>query len=301
VEDDAVACEACFPVESLTEEARAKAEAVLLAALDGEALYTLLSDMKPMSSGFSGLTFPSSSRTVPELDTLRSILKVFACTPRLSGDVQVFAQASEGERSADALLFHRPRFAATIEQHPSPFAALQITSTMDPLAAVELLDRDQTSKRFRAYGYLFGYPKHAVEFFVSAEESESATGKFVEREFVHIPTFAKPTGAFTYAVPKGHALTSEDLALRAKAAPVLAAYKKARAEHIEGGQGAAGLLRAVFDDGAGRCKPENAEAYVAKHGAGAKPAPVPACAEAGEQCSTGPDCCSGDCHGDHCH
>jgi hypothetical protein len=300
-DDGAVACDACFPVESLSEDLRAKAETTLLAALDGEALYTLLSEMKPMSSGFSGLTFSASKDSVPELDALRSILQAFQCTSRLTGDVQVFAQAHDGEKSADALLFHRPRFAATIEKYPNPFASLQIVSSMAPLDAVDRLDRDPTTKRFRAYGYLFGYPEHAVDFFVSAEETETTTGKFVERDFVHIPTFAKPTGAFTYAVPKGQALTPEDVALREKAAPVLAAYRKARTEHIKGGKGAARLLRTVFDDGSGRCKPENAEAYVAKHGAGAKPEPVPVCAEAGEQCAKNTDCCSADCHGDHCH
>lgn len=301
IDDGAVACDACFPLEALPDETRAKAETILLEALDTEALYTLLSDLKPMSSGFASLAFPASEVTVPELETLRAILQTFHCTPRLTGDVQVFATAFEGEKSAEALLFHRPRFAATIEKYANPFEALQIDASMEPIEAVNLVDRDPTSKRFRAYGYFFGYPKHAVDFFVSADESESSTGQFVERDFVHIPTFAKATGAFTYAVPKGHELNAADRTLREKAAPVLAAYKQARAEHIAKGKGVALLLRAVFDDGNGRCKPENAAAFVEAHGAVAEPKPEPTCADPGDHCSSDADCCSGDCHGDHCH
>lgn len=42
----------CFPFEQLSVSDRAKAEELLLKALDGEALYTLVGGLKPMSSGF---------------------------------------------------------------------------------------------------------------------------------------------------------------------------------------------------------------------------------------------------------
>ena len=45
----------CFPFEKLTPEKRIKAEALLLKALDGEALYTIIGGLKPMSSGFHSL------------------------------------------------------------------------------------------------------------------------------------------------------------------------------------------------------------------------------------------------------
>ncbi|MBX3226966.1 MAG: hypothetical protein KIT84_40960 [Labilithrix sp.] len=298
-EDDTVACDACFPIESLPEATRRTADALLLRALDTEALYTLLSDIKPMSSGFAGLRFPAAETTVPALETLRAITQTFQCTPRLSGATQVFAATFDGMKSAEALLFHGPRFAATVTEHTSPFEALGIGASMQPIDAVDIVDRDPTTKRFQAYGHLFGYPQHAVDFFVAAAEGEDATGQFVERDFVHVPTFAKPTGAFTYAVPKGHQPIAADLALREKAAPVLNAYKHARAEHVQGSSGAARLLRALFDDGTGRCKPENAARFVQDHGTAPPPAPV--CAGPGGHCSADADCCSGDCHGDHCH
>ena len=42
----------CFPFEDLPAEQRKRAEELLLKALDGEALYTIVGGIKPMSSGF---------------------------------------------------------------------------------------------------------------------------------------------------------------------------------------------------------------------------------------------------------
>jgi len=45
----------CFPFERLPSALQPKAEALLLKALDGEALYTIAGGLKPMSSGiYSG-------------------------------------------------------------------------------------------------------------------------------------------------------------------------------------------------------------------------------------------------------
>lgn len=293
-----VECTACFPFEALPAELQPEAEKLLLEALDNEALYSILGDLKPMSSGFAAAEFPAADTSSPEVDRLRTILGAFHCTDRLTGAVQVFAQAFDGKKQVEALVFHRPRFAETITQYPDPFVALGVDAGMDPLAAVDIVDADPTTKRFRAYGYLFGYPKHAVDFFVAAEESEAMTGTFVERDFVHIPTYSSPTNRFTYAVPKGHMKNDDDVALAERAAPVLAAYKKVRAEFVGAGKpGVIALVRAVMGDGDGRCSPANAAAYIAAHG----DEPAPACGEAGEGCVKSADCCSNDCHNGHCH
>ena len=68
------------------------------------------------------------------------------------------------------------------------------------------------------YGYLFGYPDYAVRFFVESSNEEKFSGRFVERDFRSIPTFARETNAFVYAVPKGQAENETDRALRARRA-----------------------------------------------------------------------------------
>src|SRR5687768_1230590 len=55
----------CFPFENLTPAERKKAEDMLLAALDAEALYTIVGGMKPMSSGFRSFQLPTS---LPRVD-----------------------------------------------------------------------------------------------------------------------------------------------------------------------------------------------------------------------------------------
>lgn len=99
----------------------------------------------------------------------------------------------------------------------------------------------------------------AVDFFVEAEEQEAMTGQFVERDFIHIPTFEADTGRFVYAVPKGHVENEDDAALRARAAPVLTRYTQLRADAIgDGKPGVLQLVRAWFDDGDGNCSPRHA-------------------------------------------
>ena len=82
--------------------------------------------------------------------------------------------------------------------------------------------------RWRSYGYLFGYPDYAVDFFVEAGKSEDSTKQFVKRDFFAIPVYARETGYFTYAIPKGHQPGESDELIRDKARHTLAKYKVQR-------------------------------------------------------------------------
>lgn len=97
-----------------------------------------------------------------------------------------------------------------------------------------------------------------MRFFVEAANEEDLTGKFVERGFVSIPTFARATNAFVYAVPKNYAEQESDKNLRARAERILAAYKKRRAEYVGAGKkGVIEMLRDWFCDKE-KCSPQNA-------------------------------------------
>ncbi len=255
----AVACDECFPFEQLPPALQGRAEELLLTALDREALYTIAADIKPMSSGFVSLAYPASEPP-PELDELRQIFAAWTCTDELGAGLQVFHQTFEGLTYADGVVFNTPQFAATVEQFIDVFAAIGVAADDPAMAIVDAVDADPTTRRFRGYGHLFGYPAHAVDFFAEAEEQEAMTGQFVERDFIHIPTFESDEGRFVYAVPKGHTENADDTALRARAAPVLARYAQLRAENIgDGKPGVLQLVRSWFDDGDGRCSPRHAQ------------------------------------------
>jgi hypothetical protein len=254
-----VRCAACFPLEELSMPLRTRGEELLLKALDAEALYTLAADIKPMSSGFVSLTYLATDPEPSEIGELRQILARFTCTDTLSAAVQTFNATFDGKRYVDGLIFHRPRFAETQAQHAQLFSELGATAGAEPLAVVEKVDADPTTRRFAGYGHLFGYPGYAVEFFVQAAEEERKTGKFVERDFIQIPTYVSAQGRFVYAVPKGHAENDEDRALRNRAERVLARYRALRAQYIGADKaGVLSLVRSWFDDGRGRCAPQHA-------------------------------------------
>lgn len=254
-----VACSACFPLEELPASQRARAEELLLKALDAEALYTIAADLKPMSSGFVSLTFPAAQPEPAQIGELRQILGSFRCTEELSAAVQVFSATYNGEKYVDGVVFNRKRFGATVAGYAQLFSEIGAAAGTEPLAILNKVDADPTTRRFAGYGHLFGYPAYAVDFFVQAAEEERKTGKFVERDFLHIPTYVSAQGRFVYAVPKGHTEREEDRSLRSQAETVLARYRELRALHIRPDQGGVlALVRSWFDDGSGRCSPRHA-------------------------------------------
>lgn len=292
-----VACDACFPVESLPAPLRSKAEQLLLAALDHEALYTVFGGLKPMSSGIRSLTVPADEVDGEAVNELRTIAGALRCGGALESAVHLFAPGPDGTRTAELYVVRRPRFGETTQAYPDVFAPLAVDADTAILTALDRIDVDPSTKRFAAYGHLFGYPDHAVTFFVEAEETERAGGGFVERDFLHIPAYKAATGAFTYAVPKGHVPNEADLALAAAAKPIFNAYSRTRGELTTPiARKLVSLVRTAFDDGNGLCHPDHAAGWIEQNGDD-----LPVCAKAGKHCSANADCCSGDCHGDHCH
>ena len=92
-----------------------------------------------------------------------------------------------------------------------------------------VVERMPKLDRHRGQGLLFGYPPHAIEFFVTAAAAaDDANSKPVPRRFVQIPTFASPTGRFVYAVPADAGEHADDVVLREAAAVRLARYRELR-------------------------------------------------------------------------
>lgn len=249
-----------FPIERLPAEMRGEAETLLLKAMDREALFTIVGGMKPMSSGWLSLRERVDKPDVPQMTRLRRILACFTVGDDVRAYLQPFWRVYGEDRYLDGVFFSRSAVDATLERHRALFGWFGVSAGSHPLEAVMAIDRDDTPRRNRAYGYLFGYPDHAVEFFTRSEEDYRKTRKIVPRDFRSIPTFSMAEHAFVYAVPKGDSVRPEDVALRDRAAPILAMYRQLRPRYIGSGKpGIVALLRDWMDDGKGRCSPQTAE------------------------------------------
>ncbi|MGQ0540655.1 MAG: hypothetical protein ACT4O9_02245 [Blastocatellia bacterium] len=250
----------CFPLERLPAEKRAKANDLLLKALDSEALYTIVGGLKPMSSGFANFQIEvrpprdekkraERRQKLADINETREILAQFKCGDEIFADVQHFAKTFDGKRFSEALVFHRPSLAAMIKTRSDFFDRWAITEKSHPLQVLFAIEYDETGARFGGYGYLFGYPEYAIRYFVQAADEEEFSGKFVERDFYSIPTFASASNRFVYAVPKGHKEKPEDRELKEKALKTFEEYKLKREQYVgDGKKGVVELLRVWLCD-----------------------------------------------------
>lgn len=203
---------------------------LLRAAADHEALYTLAGGLKPMSTGIWRGSFDVDA---PDLSELRAAREALAPLRNeiWYADVQVFNTVYDGSRSLQAFVVHREALSRMIERFESFWSPWGITPCTHPTEILAVADRMPRGDRWRAYGYLFGYPVDAIDFFVDAgmttdDAAEIGPGK--DRQFVQIPTYAEESGRFTYAVPLGHVSTTADDALADGANRILAAYTERR-------------------------------------------------------------------------
>jgi hypothetical protein len=262
----AFAASECFPFERLPATLRSKAEDTLLKALDGEALYTIAGGLKPMSSGFVSASIAIDAPDLTETESLRQELNAWTCGGELAATVHHFAQVYQGKRSLEAVVFHRPALRTLLTRHAAFFSPYGLSASSDPIEVVMTVEYDPTPARFRGYGYLFGYPDYAVDFFVQASITQQEREKnpvpgveaLVPRDFVSLPT-VRGERRFVYAVPKGHVANEADAQLTAATDALFADYSARRARHIKGNSaaGVLALVREWFDNGKGDVRPSN--------------------------------------------
>lgn len=201
---------------------------LLRAAGDHEALYTLVGGLKPMSTGIWRGSFAVEDPDLAELRAARLALAPFR-NDIWHADIQVFESIHEGERSVHAFVVHRAALARMIDRFECFWSPWGITPCTHPSEVIAVVDRMPRADRWRGYGYLFGYPADAVDFFVEAGLA-AGDGREVgldnDRRFVHIPTYIAETGRFTYAVALDHVLTPGDRAIAFAAERILAAYQE---------------------------------------------------------------------------
>ena len=158
----------------------------------------------------------------------------------------MFTKAQDGSRSAHAYVVHREALSRMIERHAMFWSPWGITPDTHPSEIVAVVDRMDRGDRWRGYGYLFGYPDDAVDFFVEsglAADDGREVGSEKDREFIDRPTHAAESGHFTYAVPLGHVPTGTDRMLAKHAGVILEASIQRRPRMADSRNATEQLLR----------------------------------------------------------
>jgi hypothetical protein len=238
-----------FAVERLPAPLRGPAETLLLKLLDSEALYTLVGGLKPLSTGLETVKIGKSESEAQRTVALRLILPALSCGDEVQVGLWPLMHRWGSNHYVDLAVWSSPAVARTISRYGPLFSRLSVTPKTPPLSVAMLLERARPEDANRGLGYLYGYPPHAVDFFCDKKKSRTC-------DYFSVPTFS---GKFVYAVAKGARPRLEDISFKESARLILAEYKRRRTAYIGPGKpGPAKLLRDWFDDGSGRCSPENA-------------------------------------------
>ncbi|MGY6559607.1 MAG: hypothetical protein ACXIT9_10060 [Nitritalea sp.] len=215
------------------------ADSLAKQTLQNEGLFTVFGGLKPIST-VQHISFSIDTLTGKLLDEKEAAarMRVLQDSFRFLADEQVgfvlipFRAVYGQSRGFELLVFHREALKKRIATHEDFFLKRGVFPDSPAERLLTLYEFEEKLDRFRAYGYFFGYPDAAVDFFVQAARHQEETGDFVSRDFFQIPVASAKEGHFVYAIPKGAEPGQEDLALRAKAAELLDQYLEERAARV---------------------------------------------------------------------
>lgn len=228
-------------VQSSTDFDHQLADSLLTLGFENEALYTLMADLKPIST-LCDVSLPLAraksdsagiheairpEQKAAELAKLTRFQRVLDAleTPDVGFIINPFKQDYDGKRIMQVSVYRRSRVAQMIREHQAFFGQWGFVPESEPELVINTIEFENQADRWRGYGYLFGYPRHAVDFFVEAGQSQAQTKQFVKRDFFQIPVASGKAGHFTYALPKGSKPTNVDSTLYRQAGEVLERYK----------------------------------------------------------------------------
>ncbi len=225
------------------------ADSILQIGLDHEALYTIIGRIKPMSSvltiGYHVAVADSSRKWQQHaLDLpgkqaqLDSIIRIQRAVNAMQiPGIRFFMIPYKHTHGSRRLLQVYAARVSLIDSLMSAKAAFfgqfGFVPGTDPAVIANTVEFEEQSLRQRAYGYLFGYPDHAVDFFMASTRGEAEGRDFLARDFFQIPTFSGETGHFVYAVPKGYQPREQpDSILYRRAVQELERYRQRRGDFI---------------------------------------------------------------------
>ncbi len=230
----------------LTVEELRLADSLLTVGLDNEALYTLLDTLKPISSvaGFYvGVTTPDSgvSKEVRSVRLQAGDAEKLGRLQRIVNSLRLgpvrlllvpFRDVNDGRRYVEVYAVRDAAVRAVLRNDSAFWLQRGFTAGSDIASLITAVEFDRRYDRWRGYGYLFGYPKNAVDFFVQSGQSFDSTKVFVPRDFFQIPAYSGEQRRFVYAVPKGYVPSERDSLLRTRATETLKRYKTLRSSYM---------------------------------------------------------------------
>ncbi|EIM74105.1 putative lipoprotein [Nitritalea halalkaliphila LW7] len=215
------------------------ADSLAKQTLQNEGLFTVFGGVKPIST-VQHISFAIDTLTGKLLDEEEAAARMRAIQDsfRFLADEQVgfvlipFRAVYGKSRGFELLVFHRQALENRIAAQRDFFLKRGVFPDSPAEQLLTLYEFEEKFDRFRAYGYFFGYPDAAVDFFVEAARHQEETGDFVTRDFFQIPVASAKEGHFVYAIPKDSEPSAEDLALRARAAQLLSRYEEVRDSRV---------------------------------------------------------------------
>lgn len=248
--------ENCFNLSALEKEDRVLADSLLYNSLNNTGLHTFTSTLKPMSDITSykwqvepedGDDHPSVA-FIDEYAQLNRIADAISCGPLVTV-LTPFKKLYDGERYVQMRVYRSDAVNRVLKEYPKFWSQWTFAEGSNPGIILQTMEYESSNNRFQGYGYLYGYPGHAVNFFVEAAESESETGEFVSRDFIQMPVVSGRTGMFVYAVPEGHEMNESDEAIEAEAQENVRRFNERAPEYYEGDVfDAESFLRDLFNE-----------------------------------------------------
>lgn len=226
------------------------ADSVIQEGLDREALYTLLSDIKPMSSlvvfrypvATQDSILKMSENVVSQENQEQYLTKLQQIQTTLNKlsfpDLEFILVPYRNVRGNDLIMqlsvVRKSSLDKLLDRKKSFFGQFGLVPGSDTDLVISTIENADTYQRYRGYGYLFGYPDYAVDFFVEASAKAKANDQLEPRNFFQIPVYKEKQGYFVYAYPKDHQPTAEiDSVIYHKAAKVLEKYKAIRPDYVK--------------------------------------------------------------------
>jgi hypothetical protein len=240
----------------LSEEDKIVADSLLTLALDNEGLFTICTDLKPISTVRNAYFKIAKDSTMkdgishvvdPNHNDLKKIMQATRVLERLETDrigfmVEPFKVVWKSQqRAMEIVVYRKDLIADMVKRKQAFFGQWGFVPATNAELIINTIEYESKYDRFRGYGYLFGYPDHAVDFFVSASQKTDSTGKELPREFLHMPSYGGE-GRFVYAVAKGSGFTQSDSLIYQRAKLVTETYKVRREKYRNGTKLQAALL-----------------------------------------------------------
>jgi hypothetical protein len=215
----------------------ALADSLAKEILENEGLYTVASGLKPMSTVLQfdfqidtlSQEFLDQKAVEASLNSFQSALGLLE-NENIKFIILPFKSIYGDKRTFQILVLHQESIEEKIKEYSSFFLKRGILPETPIHQILSIVEFGEKYERYQAYGYFFGYPEHAVSFFVNASLSYEKTNEFVERDFFQIPVASNEEGHFVYAVPKGYEPSEIDLRIRQDANEILSYYKEFKSE-----------------------------------------------------------------------